>query len=97
MADVATYDFIVNDEDEVMLLLYARETKPENARVKLNIDERSAELTRNALESIILEDIPVDVFDSLTDADKLLVCEITDTERDEDSKLIYAYEADIED
>ena len=28
---------------------------------------------------------------------KLLVCEISNTEKDEDSKIVYAYEADIED
>ena len=93
-----TYDFVVNDEDEVMLLLYASDTPPsENTRVVLDVEHNSAELYRTDNESIVLEDVPDDIFDSLADADKLLVCEISDAEREEDTKIIYAYEADIED
>lgn len=97
MVKNATYDFVVNDEDEVMLLLYAGESQPANARIILNVENNSAELLRNENESIVLESIPDDIFDSLADADKLLVCEITDTEKDEDSEIVYAYEAEIED
>ncbi len=94
----ATYDFVINDEDEVMLLLYAGDTAPsEDARIVLDAENNSAELYRSENETIFLEGIPDDIFDSLADADKLLVCEITDTEKEEDSKIVYAYEADIED
>ncbi len=92
-----TFDFVVNDEDEVMLLLYAGDTPPANARIILDVENNSAELLRNEEESIILEGIPDNIFDSLADADKLLVCEITDTEKEEDSEIVYAYEAEIED
>jgi len=92
-----TYDFVVNDEDEVMLLLYAGDTPPDHAKIILNVAKNSAELQRNDQESIVLDAVPDDIFDSLADADKLLVCEITDTERDEDSEIVYAYEADIQD
>ena len=30
-----TFDFLINDEDEVMLLLYEREGEPENPRICL--------------------------------------------------------------
>ncbi len=93
----AMYDFVVNDEDEVMLLLYASNSEPKNARFILNIDANSAELYRNENECIVLENIPNNIFDSLADVDKLLVCEISDTEKEEDSEIIFAYEADIED
>lgn len=97
MANNTTYDFVINDEDEVMLLLYAGDTEPSEARIVLNVEDNSAELIRNASESIVLEGVPENIFDSLADADKLLVCEITDTKKDEESKIVYAYEADIED
>ena len=97
MSQNAMYDFVVNDEDEVMLLLYASNTEPQNARFVLNIEENKAELYRNEQECVVLENIPDDIFDSLADADKLLVCEISDTEKDEDSEIVFAYEADIED
>ena len=31
--DFETYDFLINDEDEAMLLLYVREGEPENATI----------------------------------------------------------------
>ena len=97
MTESAMYDFVVNDEDEVMLLLYASNTEPQNARFVLNVEDNKAELYRNENECIVLESIPDDIFDSLADADKLLVCEISDTEKEEDSEIVFAYEADIED
>ncbi len=97
MAESAMYDFVINDEDEVMLLLYAGQTEPGNARIVIDIDNKRAEFFRNPDECIVLEDIPEDVFDSMFENDKLLVCEISDTEKEEDSQIVYAYEADIED
>ena len=45
----------------------------------------------------MLDDIPTDVFDSLTEADKLLVCELSAEDNEEDTQIVYAYEAEIED
>lgn len=96
--DNITYDFVVNDEDEVMLLLYAGELAPATeTRIVLDAENHSAELFRNDDESIVLEAIPDEIFDSLIDADKLLVCELSKTENEDDSRIVYAYEADIED
>ena len=96
--DNITYDFVVNDEDEVMLLLYAGESAPAaETRIVLDAENHSAELFRNDDESIVLEAIPDEIFDSLIDADKLLVCELSNTENEDDSLIVYAYEADIED
>lgn len=97
MAENAMYDFVVNDEDEVMLLLYAGKSEPENAKIVLNVATNKAELYRNSQECVVLENVPDDIFDSLAEADKLLVCEISDTEKEEDSEIVFAYEADIED
>ena len=43
----------------------------------------------------MLYEVPDDVIDSLQDADNLLVCELSKEEREEDSKIVRAYEADI--
>ena len=66
-------------------------------RIVLDVENNSAELFRNENESIVLDGVPDNIFDSLADADKLLVCELSNTENEEDSKIVYAYEADIED
>ena len=97
MTNSTMYDFVVNDEDEVMLLLYAGKEEPENAKVVLDVSGNMAELYRNDTECMVLENIPDDIFNSLSDADKLLVCEISDTEKEEDSEIVYDYEADIVD
>ena len=90
-----TFDFVINEEDEAMLLLYARENEPQNPRIELDIENKSAVLYRTPDEAIDLEDIPDEALDSMADADKLLVCELARQE-DKDSDIVYAYEADID-
>lgn len=92
-----TFDFLINDEDEVMLLLYEQEGEPQNARIELNVEEKSAILYRRENDELLLSDIPENVFDSLEDADKLMVCELSIEDKEEDTKIIYAYEAEISD
>ena len=83
------FDFIINEEDEVMLLLYAREGEAKDA------GNRSAVLYRNEEDGVVIDRIPDDAFDSLQDADSLMVCELSREEREEDVEIVRAYEADI--
>ncbi len=92
-----TFDFLINDEDEVMLLLYQRDGEPNNARIEIDGDNKTAILFRNENDNIMLKEISPDVFDSLQDADKLLVCELSREENETDTKIVYAYEAEISD
>lgn len=91
------FDFVVNDEDEVMLLLYQRESEPETPFIVLKPEENCAVLRRNSDDEIFLGDIGDEIFDSLAEADKLLVCEISRAEKEEDTQIVNAYEADIRD
>ncbi len=93
--DFEVFDFVVNDEDEVLLLLYQRDGAPENPKITLYPDDNSAVLHRNDNDEIVLNDIGDDIFDSLADADKLLICEITRSEKEEDTQIVNAYEAEI--
>ncbi len=97
MDEFKTFDFLINEEDEVMLLIYHQEGEPDESHIDLNRAEGSAVLYRNAKDSILLEDIEENVFDSLEDADKLLVCELSRTKKEEDAEIVYAYEAEIND
>lgn len=92
-----TFDFLINEEDEVMLLLYQREGEPQNAHIELDAGNKAAMLYRNDQDSLLLKDISDDVFDSLQDADKLLVCELNRTEDEKETEIVYAYEAEIND
>ena len=91
------FDFLINDEDEVMLLLYEREGEPENPRIELNAEENAALLVRNETDSLLLKDVSADVFDSLQDADTLMVCELSRTENEKETEIVHAYEAEISD
>ncbi len=93
--DFDTFDFLINDEDEVMLLLYQREGEPSSPHIELDAEEKSAVLYRNENDNILLNDISPEVFDSLQDADKLLVCELSRDENEDDTQIVHAYEADI--
>ena len=78
-----SFDFLINEEDEVMLLLYAQETEPHNPRIELNPKEKSAILYRAEDDELHLTDIPDEVFDSLAEADKLMVCELSAEEKED--------------
>lgn len=94
--ELSTFDFVTNEEDEVMLLLHAQETEPKNPRIEIDVNEKSAVLIRNETDEILLEGIPEDIIDSLQDADALMVCELKISEKEEDTEIAYAYEADID-
>ena len=52
---------------------------------------------RNETDSLLLKDISADVFDSLQDADTLMVCELSRTENEKETEIVHAYEAEISD
>ncbi|MFI3242180.1 MAG: hypothetical protein R3Y43_06400 [Alphaproteobacteria bacterium] len=95
MIDTSLYDFVINDEDEVMLLLYVKEGEPLNSTIQINFTEASAILNKNEDTTITLEDIPADILDSLSETDKLMVCEMSVEEDETKTEIIYAYEAEI--
>lgn len=92
-----TYDFLINDEDEAMLLLYVREGEPQNATIEIDSKNHSALLHRRPGDDVFLDGVPEDVLDSMADADKLLVCELSIEKDEKDTQIIYAYEAEVTD
>ncbi len=95
--EFASYDFLINEEDEVMLLLYARENSPQNPSIRIDNENRSAFLHRTPDDTITLSDIPEEALDSLAETDKLLVCELSAEENEKDTQIVYAYEAEVTD
>jgi len=98
MADFNTFDFLINDEDEIMLLLYERADEPSlNPRIEFDTEEKAALLYRNDNDIIELNGIEEQILDSIHDADKLLVCELSRKEDENgDNSIVYAYEAEID-
>lgn len=95
MENFDIFDFVINDEDEIMLLLYVQEGEPANSYIEVNKDTNSAVLFRNAEHSIDLKEISEDILDAMFDAESLLVCELSREEDDKETKIIYAYEAEV--
>ena len=89
-----TYDFLIND-DELLLLTYAREKQPENPSIEIDEENFCATLYRSQNDGINIKDISEDVMDILTESKTLLVCEMSMEENDDDTKIVYAYEADV--
>ena len=51
------FDFIINEEDEVMLLLYAREGEAKDAVIEIDAGNRSAVLYRNEEDGVVIDRI----------------------------------------
>lgn len=93
--DVNTFDFMISEENEVMLVLYARDIAPENPIVRLNPEAKTIELYRLKNDAFTLENVDEEVFELLKNAENLLVCEILPTENPDETEIVYTYEATI--
>ena len=90
-----TYDFLINDGEEVMLLLYAQTTTPKDSFFELDKNTASATLFRTPDNALTLNDIPSEIIDALQNVDNILICELNKTEKEEDTQIVHAYEASI--
>lgn len=95
--DVNTFDFMISEENEVMLVIYARDIAPENPIARLDPENKTVELYRRKNDAFSLENVSDDVFELLKDEDNLLVCEIMPTENPDETEIVYTYEATLVD
>lgn len=93
--DVNKYDFLISDENEVMLLLYARDIAPEEPVVRLSSEQKTIELYRRRDDAFTLENVEDQIFTLLKDEPNLLVCEIYPTDNPDETEIVYTYEATI--
>ncbi|MBQ7632631.1 MAG: hypothetical protein IJS88_00770 [Alphaproteobacteria bacterium] len=93
--DINTFDFLISEENEVMLILYARDIAPEDPIVRLNPENNTIELYRMKNDAFTLEKVDNEVFELLKNEKNLLVCEILPTENPDETEIVYTYEAII--
>lgn len=93
--DTNTYSFLISEENEVMLIIYARDIEPEQPAVRLNPEEHNVELYRRVNDAFTLENVEDEVFTLLKDEENLLVCEILPTPDPDETEIVYTYEAPI--
>ena len=90
-----TFDFVIDEDDNIMLIMYEREGEPLKSVIKINREERSINFYRNDYDKIELEGIEDDILDRLEDEEKLSVAELSIEEDPEDTIIVYSYDADI--
>lgn len=90
-----SYDFLISDKDEIMLILYARDIAPEEPAVRLNPENKTIELYRRFDDAFTLESVEDEVFALLQNAEQLLVCEILPLKENDETEIVYAYHAII--
>jgi len=95
MPDMNTFEFLITEEDDVALLLYAREGKADRALVRLFRNEQKVEFYRNEEDELTLENVDDNVFVSLAGKKQLLVCEVLPAENDDELEIIDSYMSEI--
>lgn len=93
MSDNDVYDFLISDQKEVFLIMRARDTEPDNPAVVLDEKTKTVELYRSITEQYTLENVDAEVFELLKNETNLLVCEILPTENEDETEIVYTYQA----
>lgn len=84
------YDFLLNTDDELMLVFYGLDSEPKNPTLALHQREYVL-LTRAADEpQIRMDDVPDEIWEHLYKVKKVLVCEI-----DEDGEFKHVYDIPV--
>jgi len=89
------FDFLVNKDGEVLLLLSERTGNPEESYITLNEEDSSAIFYRNVEDELLLKDIPNNIFEDLSEVDSLLICELSNSSDKKDASISQAYEIDV--
>ena len=89
------YEFITTEDNDVMLIIYARTTDANDAVCSIDAANHSLTLVRNSEDTLTLQGIGEDISEILSTEDALLVCELIPSENPEESEIVRAYEARI--
>ena len=95
MADFDGFEFIITEEDDVMLIIYARSTNPENPEVELNKEQNSIVLRRNSSDVVTLEGVEDKILNNLSEEKALLIAEVVPTENPLEHEVKQVYNAVI--
>jgi len=86
------YEIMENDDGEIMILLYAGDTAPQNSTFRINIQKKNLELFRSATDTVIIDGLTAESIEKLKNTDKLYVCEMKYNENpNSENEIVYAY------
>lgn len=95
MAAHDIFDFIITEDNNVILMIYARETAPYEPSAQLLPEEGKIVIQRNQDEILNLSPVEQDVFNALKQTKKLLVCEIKSTKKANEKEISFVYHIEI--
>lgn len=86
------YELMENDQGEIMLLLYAGDSAPQNSFFHINEERKCLELYRNTKDTVIIEGLEKESITKLQQTDTLYICEMKYNESPEsENEILYAY------
>ena len=95
MPDFDGFEFIITEEDDVMLIIYARSSDPENPQVELNKEQKRIILRRNNTDIVTLENVEDKILNNLSEEKALLIAEVVPTENPLEHEVKQVYNAVI--
>ena len=95
MADFDGFEFIITEEDDIMLIIYARSTNPENPEVELNKEQKRVILRRNSTDVVTLEGVEDKIIENLSEEKALLIAEVVPTDNPLEHEVKQVYNAVI--
>ena len=93
MADFDGFEFIITEEDDVMLIIYARSSDPENPEVELNKEQKRVILRRNSTDIVTLENVEDKILNNLSEEKALLIAEVVPTDNPLEHEVKQVYNA----
>ena len=87
--EIEEYDFLFNDDGELMLVFDGFDEKPENPFLTLG-DSRATLIRSKKMPTLHIKDVPDDVLKTLENIPQILVCEI-----DEDGAPFQVYDVPV--
>lgn len=88
------YELMENSEGEVMALIFADDTAPQNSSFYLNEKEKRIELIRAANNIVYIDGLQPESITKLKKLTKLYVCEMKyNKDKDAENKIQYVYAA----
>lgn len=91
-----TYEIIENDNEEVMILIFANGNAPQKPTFSLDKKNKALELSKSPDEQIVLDGLQPETLVKLNKLETLYVCEIKYNEKETaDNEIVYAYAATL--
>ena len=87
------YELLENDSNEIMVLLYAVDSAPQNPSFSINEKRSCMILHRNPEDNVSITGLATETIQKLKKLDTVYVCEMNYSENEkEENKIVYAYQ-----